>query len=229
MKLLFAAIALLTLAGSAPQALCQRRPSHPTGKATPPPVRRDEAAEPGGGDYWAAQRDIEAAIQRLSEYLRQSPDGEHAPAARRQLAALRGLTATASRPEWVPMGSPPVRDVPEWRVAGVDLRPDKTRLTVEVTCRRDDGGGCYFDPFGRSPLVLIDDSGRYYPMVEAGPLPVDIRYRDRSNERAILSGGRIITVTVDFAPISENALSGQVYYRDDNRATPARFSLARQR
>jgi hypothetical protein len=229
LRLVFTAVVLLILAGVAPSALGQRRTTRPSKGAAPQPARRDQAVEPGTDSYWAAQRNIEAAIQRLGEYLRRSPDGEYASAARRQLAALRGLTATPARPEWVSMGSLPLRDVPEWRVAAVDLQADKTRLTVEIVCRREDGGDCYFDPFGRSPLVLIDNSGRYYPMLEAGPLPADIRYRDRDNERAILSGGRTVTVTVDFAPLAEGAVSGQVYYRENNQAKPARFSLSSRR
>ncbi|MDQ3802809.1 MAG: hypothetical protein M3416_03015, partial [Acidobacteriota bacterium] len=192
-------------------------------------ARRGQAAEPGADRYWAAQRDVEAAIRRLGEYLRQSPDGEHAPAARRQLAALKSLTVSASAPEWILMGERAFREVPEWRVATVDLRADKTRLTVEIACRREDGGDCYFRPFDRHPLVLIDNGGRAHPMIEAGPLPVDVRLRGGDDRGATLSGGRAITVTVDFAPLPADAASGQIYYRDDNRARPARFALTHRR
>lgn len=164
-------------------------------------------------------------IQQLEAYLRESPASAHAETARRQLEALRGLTLAASRPEWVGMrrGIQP-RDVPLWRVAVVELQPDRTRLTVEVTCRREDGGYCYFQPFDRFPLVLVDDAGRYYPMLEAGELPADVKYDEREG-RAWLSGGRVITFPVDFAPLPAGAVSGQVYYRDENQAQPARFSL----
>jgi hypothetical protein len=101
------------------------------------------------------------------------------------------------------------------------------RLTVEVACKRGDGGDCYFDAFDRSPLVLVDNAGRYYPMLEAGDLPPDVRFED--GRRAAISGGRIIAVRVDFAPLAAGATSGQTYYRDNNRAQPARFSLTRRR
>lgn len=221
---------LLALAGGATAALSQRRaPARTPGGSARQPARGDKAAEQGGDRYWAAQRDVEAAIRGLEEYLRQSPDGEHAPAARRQLTALKALTVSASAPEWALMGERPFREVPEWRVAAVELQADKTRLTVEVACRRDDGGDCYFLPFDRDPLVLIDNRGRAHPMTEAGPLPRDVRLRGGDDRRAVLSGGRSVAVTVDFAPLPSDAASGQVYYRDDNQARPARFPLTRQR
>lgn len=223
-------IALLAVAGGTPAAPGQRRaPARTPRGSAQKPVRRDQAAEPGADRYWAAQRDIEAAIRRLEEYLRQSPDGEHAPSARRQLAALRALAVSASAPEWFLMGERAFREVPEWRVAAVDLQVDKTRLTVEVACRRDDGGDCYFRPFDRHPLALIDNHGRAHPMIEAGPLPGDVRLSGGADRGAALSSGRTIAVTVDFAPLPSDAASGQVYYRDDNRARPARFSLTRRR
>lgn len=222
-------ITFLTLAGVTLAAHGQgrgtRAPTRRPGNSTPQTTRRDRAVETGVDRYWAAQRDIEAAIQRLEAYLRESPDGPRSSTARRQLAALRELSQTATRPGPVPMGRPPLREVPEWRVAAVDLQADKTRVTVEVSCRRDDGGVCYFRPFDRFPLVLLDGAGRYYPMLESGALPADVKY-DPREERASLSGGRTIAVTVDFSPLSVAAVSGQVYYRDENRAQPARFSLA---
>jgi hypothetical protein len=217
-------IALLALSSVA--ALPQRRSYAP--RQTPAPraaTRRDSSPE---DQYWAAQRAIEAAIQQLETYLRESPDGERAATARQQLEALRSMTVTASRPEWALLGSMPLADVPEWRVASVDPQPQKTRLVVEIACRRDDGGDCHFYPFDRHPLVLVDQQGRLYPMLEASSLPPDVRYRDRE-ERVALSGGRTVTVSVDFAPLAASAVSGQVYYRDDNRAQPARFSVASSR
>lgn len=211
----------LAIAAGVPQALAQRprakRPvqTKPSPKATPKPEE---------DRYWAAQRDIAAAIQQLEAYLRESPDGERAATARRQLAALRELTAAAALPEWARMGELSIREVPEWRVAAVDRQPDVTRVTVEIACRREDGRDCYFRPFDRSPLVLVDDAGRLYPMLEPGALPADARAGDREGQVAI-SGGRTITITVNFAPLAAGALSGQLYYRDRNQARPARFSL----
>jgi hypothetical protein len=118
-------------------------------------------------------------------------------------------------------------NAPDWRVAAVDPQANRTRVTVEINCRREDGTDCYFDPFDRHPLVLIDNAGRFYPQLEAGALPPDVKFKD--DGKAILSGGRIITLVVDFAPLSTGAVLGQVYYRDKNEAQPARFSLSRQK
>lgn len=98
---------------------------------------------------------------------------------------------------------------------------------MEIDCRREDGTDCYFDPFDRNPLVLIDNAGRFYPQLEAGALPPNIQFKD--DGKAILSGGRIIILIMDFAPLSTGAVSGQIYYRDKNEAQPARFSLSRQK
>lgn len=177
-------------------------------------------------DFWAAQGSIEAAIRQLEAYLRESPDGERAPTARRQVEALRSVSVTASRPEWVKMGQQYFRHVPVWRVVAADPQVSRVILTFEIACERDDGGDCYFAPFDRSPLVLIDNAGRHYPMLEMGDLPQDLRLnRDGT---ATISGGRTITVKVDFAPLPVSAVAGQVYYRDRNSARPARFSLTRR-
>jgi hypothetical protein len=225
-------IILLTLAGESFAAHAQgrgtrapaRRPTSPA----PQTARRAEHAALSAERYWSAQRDIEAAVQRLEAYLRESPDGAHAATARRQLAVLRDLSQAATLPGPVPMGRPALREVPEWRVMAVDPQADRTRVTIEVSCRRDDGGDCFFRPFDRFPLVLVDGAGRYHPMLEAGPLPEGVRRRDRNDDRVALSGGRTISVDVDFAPLAGGAVSGQVYYRDENRAQPARLSLVRR-
>lgn len=227
------AITLLALAGGTLAARAQVRGTHAPARrpssSAPQTTRRDRAAEPNADRYWAAQRDIEAAAQRLEAYLKESPDGAHAATARRQLAALRELSQGAARPAPVPMGRLALREVPEWRIAAVDPQADRTRVTVEVSCRRDDGGDCYFRPFDRSPLVLVDGAGRYHPMLESEALPEGVRSRDRNDDRVVLSGGRTISVVVDFAPLAGGAVSGQVYYRDDNQAQPARFSLTGRR
>lgn len=227
-----AAVLMLILAGHAGTALGQRRggppPKKAPGSVARRPTQRGLAASFGADNYWEAQRNIAAAVRQLEDYLRESPDGERAPTARQQLAVLRDLTAAASPPEWVPMGKRALREVPEWRVASIDLRPDQTRLTIEIACRRQDGGSCYFLPFGRFPLTMVDQAGRYHPMLESGDLPPDVRQKEH-DERVVISGGRVVNVTADFAPLAGAAVSGQVYYRDDNQAQPARFSLARRR
>jgi|SRR5215213_198217 len=223
------AIILLTFAGGTLATHGQTRGTHAPSRRPVSPAPQtapsDRAAQLGAGRYWAAQRDIEAAIQRLEAYLKESPDGVHSSTARRQLTVLRELSQAASRPGPVPMGRPTLREVTEWRVSAVDPQADRTRVTIEVACRRDDGGDCFFRPFDSSPLVLVDGSGRYHPMLKVGSMPEGVRHRDRSDDRVVLSGGRAISIVVDFAPLIEGAISGQIYYRDDNQAQPARFSL----
>lgn len=218
------AVALLLLIACSGTAQAQRRrPSHSPTQPLPAQQPNPARGVAGPDGYWEAQRSIEAAIQQLEAYLRAEPDGERAATARRQLQALRGLSLTASRPEWARMDSLPLSHVPWWRVSDVDPRSDGTRVNVEIDCRREDGGDCYFDPFDASPLVLIDEAGRFYPMLKAGPLPPDVKLKEGG--QAALSGGRTISVAVTFAPLSGAVTSGQVYYRDRNRAQPARFAL----
>jgi hypothetical protein len=205
-----------------------RTPTRPSKPAVPQSPARGTAAGPDADKYWSAQRSIEAALQQLEAYLRESPDGERAETARQQITVLRGLAVTASRPEWVSMDQRrPLPEVPEWRVASLDPQPEKTRTHVEITCKREDGGNCYFKPFDRYPLVLVDNAGRYYSMLESSALPSDVQVRD--DRRAVLLGGRTITITVDFVPLAAGVVSGQIYYRDENQAKPARFSLVRRR
>lgn len=200
----------------------QPRPAqqHGTARGAAPSAKSD--------GYWEAQRSIEAAIQQLEAYLRAAPDGERAATARQQLDTLRGMAASAALPEWARMRDLPLSEVPEWRVASVEALPDVTRVTIEIACRRQDGKDCFFRPFDRSPLVLIDDSGGHNPMLEAGGLPPGVRREEREGLAAI-SGGRTISVTVSFTPLARGATGGQVYYRDRNEAEPARFRLAGRR
>jgi hypothetical protein len=122
----------------------------------------------------------------------------------------------------------PLSEVPEWRVASVEALPDATRLVIEIVCRRGNGKECYFRPFGRFPLVLIDDAGHLQPMLDGGGLPADVRREDREGLAAI-GDGRTVAITVVFAPLTRGATGGQVYYRDRNEAVPARFRLPGRR
>ncbi len=206
-------------------ASAQRRGSR---RNTPPPAAR--ATETAADQYWAAQRSVETAIQQLEAYLKTHPDGEHAATAKQQLEALRGLSLSASRPEWVSMNPRAGERAPQWRITSVEIQPDRTLVTVDVMCPRQDGGECYFNPFDRKPLVLVDQAGRYYPMTEAGALPGDVWVTGRERAevaagQAVLTGGWLITLTAEFAPLAGGAVSVQVYYRDSNRAEPAGFSL----
>lgn len=213
-------ITIVVLIGSLTVGFSQkRRPQNPS-SAQPSPPSSEEA------QWWAAQRNIAAAIAQLEAYLRATPNGSRAATARQQIAVLRNLSVTASRPEWTKMDSLPLREVPEWRVASVEPLNDRTRLTIEIRCERADGGQCHFLPFDRFPLVLIDNAGQYYPMLEAVPLPSNVKHR--SDGKVILSSGRVLNVTVDFAPLEPSAASGQVYYRDNNQAKPAAFSLKKE-
>lgn len=217
---IFAITILLLVSGSLSIGFGQkRRPQNPP--AVQPPSASSEEAQ-----WWAAQRNIAAAIAQLEAYLRASPNGSRAATARQQIAVLRSLSATASRPEWTRMDSLPLREVPEWRVASVEPLNDRTRLMIEIRCERADGGDCYFRPFDRFPLVLVDNAGQYYPMLEAVSLPSNVKHR--SDGQTIISSGRVLNVTVDFAPLGPSAVSGQVYYRDNNQAKPATFSLPAQ-
>lgn len=137
---------------------------------------------------------------------------------------LQSLSVSASRPEWVKMDSIGVLEIPEWRIASVEVGPDATHVVIEIRCGRQDGGECYFLPFGRAPLVLVDNGGQYYPMMESSPLPGNIKHK--ADGQALLSSARILNLTVDFAPLAPRSVSGQIYYRDNNQARPAVFSLA---
>ena len=226
-------VLLLIALGALPPAAAQqsrRNSGRPAQTASPPPaasVPRSAESDPADGEWWAAQRRLEAAVRQLEEYLRRSPAGEHADTARRQLAALRSLRLTELSSPWALLGSLPLRHIPHWRVAAVTPEAERTRLRIEIACRREDGGDCSFYPFDSFPLVLVDDNGRAHPMLAAEPLPADVRLRE--DGQATLSAGRTVTLTVDFAPLAEGATAGQVYYRERNRAEPIRFSLLRRR
>jgi hypothetical protein len=206
--------------------LPQRRTSRRT---APVPTTRGTGIATAD-QYWSAQRSVEAAIQQLDAYLRTHPDGEHAATARQQLEALRALSAAASLPEWATMEPRAYERSSQWRITSVVRQPDRTVVSIEIRCPRSDGGECYFDPFDRHPLVLVDNGGRFYPMLDAGSLPRDVRVTGRERAevlpgQAVLVGGRSITITVEFAPLAGGAISVQIYYRDNNHAEPAKFSL----
>lgn len=212
-------------------ALSQRRNNRRT---STPSQSSSRSSATSGEQYWAAQRSIEAAIQELEAYLRAEPNGERAATARQQLEVLRSLNIAAARPEWASMSRRISNSAPDWRIASVEQQPDKARVAIEIRCPRQDGGDCYFTPFDSAPLVLVDNAGRFYPMLEISSLPRDIRITgheqaEQTAGQAVLPGGRVIIVTVDFAPLSRGIVSVQLYYRDNNQAIPAIFSLAGRR
>jgi hypothetical protein len=182
------------------------------------------APAPKEDKWWTAQRSIEAAIQQLETYIRENPSGTRTATARQQLAVLQTLSVSASRPEWVKMDSIGVLEIPEWRVMSVDARSDRTRVALEIRCERQDGGECHFLSFDRAPLVLVDNTGQYYPMIESSRFPGDLKRK--ADGQALLSSGRIVNLTVDFGPVAQATVSGQIYYRDNNQAKPAAFSLS---
>jgi hypothetical protein len=219
--ILLAAAFLITVQGQGVRRRAATvQPSNSAQRKTPDPQDK----------WWAAQRSIESAIQQLEEYLRRYPSGERAESARQQLQTLRSLTATASKPEWARLHLGPAV-TSDWRVASIDPQPDKTRVTLEIRCAQDFNGECGFPAFdSKSPLVLLDNSGRYYPMLQAGDVPEGVRRVD--DYPAIqyrFQPGRTITVEVDFARLAKGVLSGQVQYGERNLAAPAKFSLARHR
>lgn len=194
-----------------------------------PSVVRDEPpsnVEPlPRGRWWEAQRKIQTSIADLEAYLKESPPGEHAQAARQQLEVLRGLAITYMPKNWITL----YNDI-EWRITSVGRQPDKTRLTIQVRNTQSDGE-YYFYAFDTSPLILLDSNGEYYPMLYSSPAPQGIKVvRDIYSEPRLnqwyIQGGRTISITVDFAPLGPGVASGQVQYRDNNKATPARFSLS---
>lgn len=211
-------VIILFLSIGSPQAgYGQRRAQRTTKTSTPPlPALKEEK-------WWAAQRSIEAAIQQLETYLRETPNGARTATARQQLAVLRSLSISASRPEWVKMDSVGLLDIPEWRVASVEVLAEKTRVVLEIRCNRGDGGDCHFLPFDRAPLVLVDNTGQYLPMLESTALPTTIKHR--TDGQALITSGRIMNVTVDFVSLAPATVSGQIYYRDNNQARPAVFSF----
>lgn len=187
------------------------------------PQRQSTASD---DSWWAAQRNLEGAIVQLEKYLRDSPNGPHAPTARQQIAALRSLTITQSQREWVTMRTLPLPDVPLWRAEHVERLADRVRIRINIRCGRDDGGDCQLRSFARSPLVLVDNEGTFYPMLEVEPLPGDLRFA--RDGQALLSAGRVLSLTVDFAPLRSSATGGQIQFRDANEALPAKFSLIRK-
>jgi hypothetical protein len=207
-------------------------PQRGTGNRPQPPVQQAPASAAASAEahYWAAQRSIESAIQQLEMYLKAHPDGERTATATQQLEVLRALSLVASLPEWTSMDPRANDRASQWRISSVERQPDRTRVTIEIRCPRSDGGECYFDPFDRHPLALVDNAGRFYPVLDAGSLPRDVRVTGRERAevlpgQAVLIAGRSIILTVEFAPLAVGVVSVQIYYRDDNRAAPAKFSL----
>jgi hypothetical protein len=137
--------------------LSQRRTGR---RAGPPPATRGASSAPLD-QYSAAQRSVEAAIQQLDAYLRTHPDGEHAATAGQQLEVLRALSAAASLPEWASMDTRAADRASQWRIRSVERQTDRALVMIEIRCPRSDGGECYFDPFDRHPLVLVDNAGRF--------------------------------------------------------------------
>lgn len=179
--------------------------------------------------WWAAQRNVESAIAQLEAYIRESPTGEYAQTARQQLQVLKNLTVTAAKPLWVGLA----RDI-GWRIASVEAQPNRTRVLVEVKNASEDSENAFVS-FDTWPLVLIDNNGEYYPMLGSSGPPVGVKVQkyhrfSTAPEGALLwviQGERVIAVTVDFAPLSKEAASVQIQYRDANQAQPAKFSIVK--
>lgn len=175
--------------------------------------------------WWAAQRNIETAVANLKAYLEASPSGTRSVSARQQLQVLQGLTITSVKPDWVELHARV-----DWRVASVDPEPDKTRLIIEIK-NRDNQEENFFPSFDSWPLAMIDSNGEFYPMLNTSSAPTGIKVAPYpyNLERATvwyLQGGRTISLAVDFAPLAKGVVSGQVQYKNDNKAEPAKFSLS---
>ncbi len=200
---------------------------------TIPPVNAQRQSD----SWWAAQRNIESATANLEKYIRENPRGERASEARRQLESLMSLSQSARQSQWTRLDETYQRA--EWRVVGVDAQEDQTRVTFEIQCVSSNkvtmGGEtsntCIFPAFDQNSLVLIDNTGTLNPMLSVGEMPSDLRPFNRPElGRGVLGVqmllDRRITITVDFAPLSRTAVSGQIRYRESNTgmAQPARFT-----
>ena len=225
---LITAIAVV-LSASLYSVTVQGQPPRQGSNTRPKAVQKRESDQSTDG-WWSAQRSIEAAIANLQSYLEQSPNGARAESARLQLQALRNLTASAAKPEWVRLtwrdSSAPV----DWRIASVDPQADRTRVQIEIKCSGRSGTECQFYPFDSNPLVLISSTGEYYPMLEVSDPPPGVRVeRDLSDKpRWHFQADRILTLSVDFAPLRSGTASGQIQSREKNEAAPAKFSLLRK-
>jgi hypothetical protein len=215
--------------------LKKRKENEPSASTESFPENRTQASTAGshqrtgseGDKWWAAQRNIESAIAQLEAYLQSSPRGEHAQLARQQLLVLKNLSVTPGKPHWVALLGGIV-----WRIASVEAQPNRTRVLIEVK-NTDEMSEDAFVSFNTAPLVMIDNNGEYYPMISSSPPPVGVKVVDRWRLHFVsrgalfwvLQGNRVITVPVEFAPLSGSAASVKILYRDGNRAEPAGFSL----
>lgn len=110
----------------------------------------------------------------------------------------------------------------QWHIKAIQPKEKLSRFYIEIR-NIDEQNERSFYSFNKAPLVVIDDSGNSYKMLNSSDAPEDIR---ELGEGWHLQPKRAITVAVDFAPLGNGKTSGHIVYRDNNNAEPAKFSFA---
>lgn len=186
--------------------------------------------------FQTAQRNINQAIFNLEAFLKASPNSKDAPAARIQLKGLQNLAVSQMSIEPVDMSTGKstgsymgiTRGDTEWYVETVERQEERTRVTLLIRNKNEQEERAMY-ALDSSPLILIDNKGEYYPVIEKPVPPEGIREETSSGgsypPRWILQGGRAIRVDVFFAPLAPGAVGGKILYKDGNVAVPAKFSL----
>lgn len=182
-----------------------------------------------------AQQNIEDAIRNMEFYLKDNSKGRNADMARMQLAALLNLKASRVPPTPVPMATYQQKIL--WYVDKVVRTKEATRVTLKIANQSLDQD-CAFRAFSTSPLVLIGEDRELYMMSKT---PIQLPKAVRTSKYNILGnstnedywmfqGGRTITLEVEFEPLPEGVLTGQIQYlKPVGGVTPVKFSLVNER
>ena len=186
------------------------------------PTLGSQTTSPPVNKFQTGQRHIYAAIADLQAYVKDNPTGKDARTASLQLKGLEALNSYASQASFVDLSSWGA----SWRILTVDQQADVTHITFEIK-NTSDTATATFQAFDKFPLVLVDNAGQYYPSGDIGDLPAGLMTgKDQYSQPSwFLHGGQTVTVTVDFPPLQPGATGGQVLYKDNSSAAPAKFSL----
>jgi hypothetical protein len=102
-------------------------------------------------------------------------------------------------------------------------------VVIEIKCSQQ-GSECGFLSFDSHPLVLTDNRGRYYPMLDGGTRPEGVSAnRAPFDDQWRFQAGRVLKLEVSFASLLTGTANVKLQYRDNNQATPANFSLVRNK
>jgi hypothetical protein len=177
--------------------------------------------------FQVAQRGIVTAVASLEAYIRENPEGKDVPAAKIQLSSLKWLSPSSAVVSPVTLCSP--EGGLEWHVASVDAQRERTVVTLKVA-NTDDKRERNMYAFETQPLVMFDNKGTFYPMLEAPALPAGVRVQTRGSSRMVwwLQPQRVLTLQVVFAPLAPEATGGRILFMRDTangNAAPAEFSL----